>query len=192
MKDIRVDAMGRQRCWNCGGLSFTEKRTVRSKVVVGVGAVVTKKKLKCQSCGEFNDVGNAKAYNGPASKRAAKKAGTVQVDAAMQGQLAPNPPQVIVVQQAAAAPEPAPVAAVAATVQPVEELPVLDAVVVAEEPGPLAITPPAPPPPPPPSVPAGWHPDPAGRHEVRYWNGYDWTEHVSNGGVQATDPPGAA
>lgn len=41
---------------------------------------------------------------------------------------------------------------------------------------------------PPPSVPAGWHPDPMGRHEHRYWDGTTWTEHVSTGGVQATDP----
>ena len=65
MKDIRVDNQGRQRCWNCGGTSFNMKRTVRSKMMVGVGTMVTKKKLKCLSCGEFNDVGSAKPYTGP-------------------------------------------------------------------------------------------------------------------------------
>jgi len=37
---------------------------------------------------------------------------------------------------------------------------------------------------------AGWHPDPHGRHEYRYWDGSAWTDQVSDGGVQATDPPG--
>jgi hypothetical protein len=37
--------------------------------------------------------------------------------------------------------------------------------------------------------PARWVSDPFGRHEVRYWNGKRWTEHVADKGVQATDPP---
>jgi hypothetical protein len=44
-------------------------------------------------------------------------------------------------------------------------------------------------PPPTPSVPAGWYADPAGRYELRYWDGNTWTEHVSRGGQQYTDPP---
>jgi hypothetical protein len=40
-----------------------------------------------------------------------------------------------------------------------------------------------------PSVPAGWYHDPAGRYELRYWDGSAWTEHVSRGGQQYTDPP---
>ena len=79
MKDIRIDDQGRQRCWNCGGLTFDHKRTARSKAMT-VGALATKKKLKCQSCGEYNDVGNAKRYRGPVSKRAAIKAGTDSID----------------------------------------------------------------------------------------------------------------
>ena len=35
--------------------------------------------------------------------------------------------------------------------------------------------------------PAAWHPDPTGRHQLRYWDGQDWTEHVSDQGVQAID-----
>lgn len=30
-----------------------------------------------------------------------------------------------------------------------------------------------------------WHPDPTGRHELRYWDGEQWTDHVSDHGVQA-------
>jgi hypothetical protein len=37
--------------------------------------------------------------------------------------------------------------------------------------------------------PARWVSDPFGRHELRYWNGERWTEHVADQGVQATDPP---
>ena len=35
---------------------------------------------------------------------------------------------------------------------------------------------------------AGWQPDPLGQHEFRYWDGNQWTEHVSNGGVASTSP----
>jgi hypothetical protein len=42
--------------------------------------------------------------------------------------------------------------------------------------------------------PAGWQPDPTGRHDHRYWDGSRWTEHVADGGVASTDPyaPGPA
>ncbi|MSO45088.1 MAG: DUF4190 domain-containing protein [Thermoleophilia bacterium] len=38
--------------------------------------------------------------------------------------------------------------------------------------------------------PQEWLPDPARRHELRWWDGDRWTEHVSDGGEQGTDPPG--
>ena len=37
------------------------------------------------------------------------------------------------------------------------------------------------------SHPANWYPDPSGRHEMRYWDGQQWTEHVSTGGRQSVD-----
>jgi hypothetical protein len=37
------------------------------------------------------------------------------------------------------------------------------------------------------SPPVGWFPDPAGRHEHRYWDGSRWTEHVSDAGKTGTD-----
>ncbi len=37
-------------------------------------------------------------------------------------------------------------------------------------------------------VPAGWHPDPQGRHELRYWDGSNWSDHVSDAGVTTKDP----
>ena len=37
----------------------------------------------------------------------------------------------------------------------------------------------------------GWHADPFGRHERRWWTGDEWSERVSTpGGVQSLDPPG--
>jgi len=38
------------------------------------------------------------------------------------------------------------------------------------------------------TVPAGWHADPTGRHQLRYWDGAGWTDHVSDGGQQGQDP----
>jgi hypothetical protein len=46
----------------------------------------------------------------------------------------------------------------------------------------------------PPTAPAptsmapGWFPDPAHRHQVRYWDGAAWTSHVSDAGAQSEDP----
>jgi uncharacterized protein YxjI len=42
------------------------------------------------------------------------------------------------------------------------------------------------------SNPAAWHPDPTGRHQLRYWDGAAWTDHVSDQGVAGTDPVGAS
>lgn len=42
----------------------------------------------------------------------------------------------------------------------------------------------------PPSVPAGWHQDPTGRHQHRYWGGAQWTDQVADGGSTSTDPVG--
>jgi hypothetical protein len=49
-------------------------------------------------------------------------------------------------------------------------------------------------PPPPPSArvaptlpPPEWLPDPTRRHELRYWDGAQWSEHVSDRGVQSWD-----
>jgi hypothetical protein len=51
------------------------------------------------------------------------------------------------------------------------------------EPAPVAASAPAS------SVPAGWHPDPSKRYEMRYWDGEKWTEYVSSQGQTYTDPP---
>ncbi len=34
----------------------------------------------------------------------------------------------------------------------------------------------------------GWQPDPSGQHELRYWDGSRWTEHVVDRGVQSVSP----
>lgn len=49
---------------------------------------------------------------------------------------------------------------------------------------------PAPPPPPrvaPTAPPPEWLPDPTGRHQLRYWDGSRWSEHVSDRGEQSWD-----
>ena len=38
-------------------------------------------------------------------------------------------------------------------------------------------------------VDANWLPDPSGTHELRYWNGSAWTEHVSDQGTTGVDAP---
>jgi hypothetical protein len=35
---------------------------------------------------------------------------------------------------------------------------------------------------------SGWYPDPAGRHEQRWYDGTAWTDHVVDGGARAEDP----
>jgi len=36
---------------------------------------------------------------------------------------------------------------------------------------------------------AGWYADPRGRHQLRWWNGTQWTDNVLDGGVASNDPP---
>ncbi|MCU1394743.1 MAG: hypothetical protein JWM34_3171 [Ilumatobacteraceae bacterium] len=38
------------------------------------------------------------------------------------------------------------------------------------------------------TTPANWYPDPAGRHQLRYWDGTNWSDHVSDNGVAGVDP----
>ncbi len=78
----------------------------------------------------------------------------------------------------AVAPEPAPAVAV---VDPMPASTYTPAATTAYTPAPAAAAVPA--------VPAGWYADPAGRFELRYWDGGTWTEHVSRAGQQYTDPP---
>jgi putative membrane protein len=42
------------------------------------------------------------------------------------------------------------------------------------------------------AAPSGWYPDPAGRHERRYWHEGRWTEHVANGGRRSADAPSSS
>ena len=39
-----------------------------------------------------------------------------------------------------------------------------------------------------PPAPRSWLPDPSGRHELRYWDGTKFTEHVADAGKISTDP----
>ena len=80
------------------------------------------------------------------------------------------------------APEPTPVYQPAATYEPAATYQPAATYepVPAYQPAPAAAAP---------AVPAGWYADPAGRFELRYWDGSAWTEHVSRAGQQFTDPP---
>ena len=42
--------------------------------------------------------------------------------------------------------------------------------------------------PPPPAAAAGWFADTTSRHQLRYWDGSQWTENVSDNGATAVDP----
>ena len=77
----------------------------------------------------------------------------------------------------AAAPEPAPTAPI---IEPTPVTTYTPAPTTQYTPAPAAAAP---------AVPAGWYADPAGRFELRYWDGGTWTEHVSRAGQQYTDPP---
>ena len=79
----------------------------------------------------------------------------------------------------AVAPDPAPLA-------PIAEAPPAYVPAPAYTPAPAPAYAPAPAAP---AVPSGWYADPAGRFELRYWDGGAWTEHVSRAGQQFTDAP---
>jgi hypothetical protein len=55
MNDVRIDEYGEQRCWSCGAEGFTVSRPRWIWLLLGPSALMTKKKLKCQSCGKYND-----------------------------------------------------------------------------------------------------------------------------------------
>jgi len=81
----------------------------------------------------------------------------------------------------AVAPEPAPLAPIAGAPPAYTPVP---AYTPAPAPAPAYAPAPAAP-----AVPSGWYADPAGRFELRYWDGSAWTEHVSRAGQQFTDAP---
>ncbi len=158
MRNVRVDTTGELRCWHCGCASMKEKRTFRSKALFGVSSLLTKQKLKCRICGEYNDVGNAEPYKGPSSKRLGKKYGTL---VNMFG--AREPDRII--------------ASAYDTPGLVDVLPIETFEMAISRPPHVV----------PVSTPAGWHRDPHGRHQLRYWDGARWTDHVSDAGVTASD-----
>jgi hypothetical protein len=170
MKDIRVDSDGEFRCWNCGNKGLIEKRTFRSKALIGVGALLTKKKLKCQTCGEYNDTGNAKPYTGPEARKW-RKVWEASEKAKSKAQ----------VEAEARAAKTAADAIASALVEAAHGMR-RGATAELARPQAVEVLPSTVPPPPP-----AWRPDPTGRHEVRYWDGGRWTDHVSDDGVASQD-----
>jgi hypothetical protein len=86
----------------------------------------------------------------------------------------------VAAQPVAVQPMPEPVAAQPVAAQPVAAQPVA----VQPMPEPVAAQPVAQAA----QQPAAWHPDPTGRHQLRYWDGSIWTPHVADNGVSASDP----
>jgi hypothetical protein len=176
-----VDSDGEFRCWNCGNKGLLAKRTFRSKMLVGVGALLTKKKLKCQTCGEYNDTGSAKPFTGPASRKWRKRY--------EQEQAAKSSAEITAEQRAAEVAAAAIVDQLAQVAAQQSQRSSSGAAHRDELPAPGTV-----PPPPPPShreepvVPASWQDDLTGRHQLRYWDGTKFTEHVSDDGVQGIDP----
>jgi hypothetical protein len=174
VKNVCVDGDGEFRCWNCGMKGLLAKRTFRAKMLVGVGALLTKKKLKCQTCGEYNDTGNAQPFAGPESRKwrkvwekeqARKTAGQLEMEAR---------------------------AAEEAVKALRAEVAIAEAAGITVDESDAEVPPPPPPAPgllAAPDVPAGWRTDPYVRHELRYWDGSSWTAHVSDVGVQGVDTP---
>ncbi|MGI8938027.1 MAG: DUF2510 domain-containing protein [Iamia sp.] len=178
MKDIRVDAEGEFRCWNCGNKGLLEKRTFRSKMLVGVGSMLTKKKLKCETCGEYNDTGNAKPYDGPASKKWRKRWKSVEVAKSTEQRDAERRQAQTNADALTQA-----MLAVASQMRPSDQAAVVGGPIIVDSlPAESALQSATPGP--------GWAADPTGRHEMRYWDGAIWSEHVSDSGAQAVDPLG--
>ena len=55
VKNAEVDDTGRPTCWSCGSAALKLQRTTRSKLAAGPAALATKRKLKCLTCGVYND-----------------------------------------------------------------------------------------------------------------------------------------
>lgn len=170
MRNVRVDSEGEFRCWNCGNKGLLAKRTFRSKMLVGVGALLTKKKLKCQTCGEYNDTGDAEPFTGPAARKWRKVYEREQATkgaAALEAERrSAETAAALVVAQIAEANAPAAMSPIA----------------------PLPVETPRPPSSPPPETPAAWLADPAERHQFRWWDGAQFTDQVADDGVPGADP----
>jgi Zn finger protein HypA/HybF involved in hydrogenase expression len=65
MRDILIDQTGQLRCPKCGGRNFDAQRSLKAKVMFGVGALLAPKRLKCLNCGEMSKGGNAQPWNDP-------------------------------------------------------------------------------------------------------------------------------
>jgi hypothetical protein len=155
-----MDFDGTLRCWSCGSSNFEHKRTARSKVAFGVAALAAKKKLKCQACGKWNDVGNAK----PTMSGARPTPSGVN-------QVIVNATQPEAATSQAAAYEPTSLEVVQAHAPTERALDWTERIAI--ESGDKAE--------------AAWKPDPTRRFELRYWDGLKWTEHVAQKGQRFTD-----
>jgi hypothetical protein len=64
MKDICIDELNRERCWNCGGQEFNAVDSLLTRIEEHVAAAAGTHR-RCARCGEGNRVGHAQLYAGP-------------------------------------------------------------------------------------------------------------------------------
>lgn len=76
LKNVLIDEDMVHRCWNCGGKNFKEQRTAANKLLWGArggptkGGPGTDRKLRCLTCGQYNDIGRiTQRYQGPADPK---------------------------------------------------------------------------------------------------------------------------
>lgn len=65
MQDVLVDQEGKLRCPKCKGSNFDMQRSLKAKVMFGVGALLASKRMKCLTCGELSKAGNAQTWIDP-------------------------------------------------------------------------------------------------------------------------------
>lgn len=203
MRDVRIDDDGELRCWKCGCAQLQSGRTRRSWVLLGLSALATKSKFRCARCGAYNQVGHGKPYRGPlnlryrhewkaeqAERRDAASQSEVEADLsaaqleAVEAQRAQERRQAheaLQMQQAQHARARRArwtrrIAAISAIGSHSERT-----VPSWSRPGTAGAADAS-------RAIAMWYPDPLGRGQLRYWDGAQWTEHVSSAGVMSVDP----
>lgn len=67
MRNVKVDKLGKLRCWHCGARAFGGVRTLPARVV-RLRAFLTGRAARCFRCGQLNKIGRPEAYNGPTGR----------------------------------------------------------------------------------------------------------------------------
>jgi hypothetical protein len=153
--------------------------------------MATKPKFRCVRCGEYNQVGEAKPYKGPENRkyrREWKKELERERDsvgqAQVQAQLAAAQLAALHSEQSSQARQALPEQGHSARRRSPAKILAFGAASVLTRSQPSERTAAAPTLT---AASAGWLADPTGHHELRYWDGTVWTEHVSSAGIMSID-----